>query len=306
IEFDFSAMRYKAYGENDSLLLQGEILLEVPKRWMSRDPLAADYPYNSPYCFVSNDPINRIDPDGRGDYYAQDGTYLGNDDIVDNKTYTANPNDMITSDDGIIIAFSIDAELTDLNISHDIFRMNASVVYGESSIGYGILNKLEMFSIASVYVRNKLAFGKNSSVAKKYRKTKPKEQNKGMQVANAAIINVQLGGHNYSNGATGWDGMEQALYSETNDKFSTGRFELHMNTIGWTISDEHYKEWKKNIGSSFKAPQKKFTPNVETSRIYYMPNTIRYKSTAVHGRTIFWLELKGSEIIHGPPSNEKK
>lgn len=33
--------------------------------WLSVDPLAEDYPSISPYCYVANNPINAIDPDGR-------------------------------------------------------------------------------------------------------------------------------------------------------------------------------------------------------------------------------------------------
>lgn len=38
---------------------------EYSSRWLSIDPLAAKYPQNSPYIYVSNNPINAIDPDGR-------------------------------------------------------------------------------------------------------------------------------------------------------------------------------------------------------------------------------------------------
>lgn len=34
-------------------------------RWLSVDPLEAKYPSFSPYCFVANGPIDKIDPDGR-------------------------------------------------------------------------------------------------------------------------------------------------------------------------------------------------------------------------------------------------
>ena len=57
--------------------------------WMGVDPKAHLRVSLTPYNFVSNNPILRIDPDGQldGDYYDFDGNYLGNDGIDDNKVY---------------------------------------------------------------------------------------------------------------------------------------------------------------------------------------------------------------------------
>ena len=33
---------------------------------------------------------------------------------------------------------------------------------------------------------------------------------------------------------------------------STGRLEIHMNTMGWKISDEHYAKWKKMLENLLK------------------------------------------------------
>lgn len=55
-------------------------------RFMSPDPLAEKKPWLSQYVFCSNNPTNRIDPDGRADYWAinNDGLkYLGNDGVDD-------------------------------------------------------------------------------------------------------------------------------------------------------------------------------------------------------------------------------
>src|SRR5690625_818475 len=59
-------------------------------RFLSVDPLADIQPDKTPYHFVSNNPISRIDPTGMldGDYYDKDNKYLGNDGIDDNKVYT--------------------------------------------------------------------------------------------------------------------------------------------------------------------------------------------------------------------------
>jgi len=49
-------------------------------RFTSVDPLAHIAPNLTPYHYCSNNPINRIDPDGRNDnpVYGSDGAYRGN------------------------------------------------------------------------------------------------------------------------------------------------------------------------------------------------------------------------------------
>lgn len=42
--------------------------------WLSVDPLADKYPNISPYAYAAWNPVNRIDPDGRDWYEAEDGT----------------------------------------------------------------------------------------------------------------------------------------------------------------------------------------------------------------------------------------
>lgn len=176
-------------------------------------------------------------------------------------------------------------------VNHDKFIEKASTIYGESS-AYKFNNatqelKYEMFAIASVHERNKKAYGIKSEQAQLFRRTPPgKRNNSKMQLAFAALINALLNGFDYSYGATMWDGQEQAFYPETELRGSVGSFELHMNTMGWNISNEHYVKWKAAIGGKFRAPQRRVAPI--NYKNYNNKGRIRLESTAVYNSTIFW------------------
>ena len=57
---------------------------EHSSRWLSPDPLAEKFPWQSPYVFCSNNPVNRIDPDGRADFW-HNGKVIGNDGVDDQR-----------------------------------------------------------------------------------------------------------------------------------------------------------------------------------------------------------------------------
>ena len=54
----------------DSLV--GHAKPDITSRWISPDPLAEKFMYESPYNFVSNNPVNKFDPDGRSGIAAID------------------------------------------------------------------------------------------------------------------------------------------------------------------------------------------------------------------------------------------
>ncbi len=52
--------------------LMGHAKAEITSRWMSPAPLAEKFMYESPYVFVSNNPVNKFDSDGRSGIAAID------------------------------------------------------------------------------------------------------------------------------------------------------------------------------------------------------------------------------------------
>ena len=142
-------------------------------------------------------------------------------------------------------------------------------------------------AIAAVHQRNRTAYGKFSTAAIDFRNDNYRKRFGKKQAAVAAVIHVLTGGKDYSNGANGWDGIEQALYpaSNKNKRDRARRFEIRMNTGGWDIDPKHYNTWKNNAkkaGFKFQAPRRRVATTGRNK------GKIRYRSTAVYGLTIFW------------------
>jgi RHS repeat-associated protein len=71
--------------------------------WLSADPLQEKKPWMSPYAYCSNNPINRIDPDGKDDFvFDHNGNFLRidktkNDDVLIAQSYDSKNNLISTS-----------------------------------------------------------------------------------------------------------------------------------------------------------------------------------------------------------------
>ncbi len=154
-----------------------------------------------------------------------------------------------------------------------------------------------MFAIASVHQNSKAAaYGATNDQAQAFSSTSKQNRNgTKMQTANAAVINAATGGFDYSYGATNWDGIEQAAFKESDTRYSNGRFEIHKNTQGWNIGDDHYAKWKSfatSNGFVFNAPQ----VSKSVKGVYHRGSKSKpikggrtaNTSTAVYGGTIFW------------------
>jgi len=248
-----------------------------------------------------------------GHFYNKDGTFEGKINepdfegsvedvyVCDGRSTQKNKsgNDLVTYNNTKLL------KENDVKITHEKFIISASTVYGESSIGYGVIDKNELYAIATVHKRNKTAYGINDKQAIKFRKKTNEERNETSMIhAIAGEINALVGGTDFSNGAKQWDGAEQTHLPKDKDSSSNGTFMFKVNVMGWEITDELYKKWELIISSKFGStyfniPQKKFAVN--NYKGMKNKDKIRLKSVAQHGLTMFWQDVE----IFKPKENEE-
>ena len=102
----------------DGSIIDTISLTDELRKWLSVDPLADKYPNISPYAYCSWNPISRIDPDGRADYYDGDGNHLCNDGVDDRKVYQqSDKGDVVLG--GYATPFSYVGEVDKISLSYE-------------------------------------------------------------------------------------------------------------------------------------------------------------------------------------------
>ena len=200
--------------------------------WISVDPLAEKYPNVSSYVYCHDNPVNMVDPDGRGDYYNQKtGAYLGTDKKNDNLVYTA---DAMNKDGSFSNAIK-------LSMTHKEFQKSSNVVRQESHSD----DPNEDLWIA--HTANNNAKSNNTSLYKKLMSgysavsdksaLSDKANTADANSARAAVIDVLSGGADPTGGATFWDGTDflawglNSPYGNAHAKFRQySSIEIDINT----------------------------------------------------------------------------
>ncbi|UTN03467.1 hypothetical protein L0669_19280 [Flavobacterium bizetiae] len=264
-----------------------------------------------------------------GHFYNKDGTYEGKINEPDfegsvNDVYVCdgksiqkdkNGNDLLTYNNTKLLKDN------EVNITNEKFINSASIAYGECSLEYNLDVKLELFAIA--YVNNKhsknIAYGKDSAGAISFRKKESEKRNgTAMQTAIAAVINVLIGGEDYSNGADSWDGVDVLTGSAKKDWKQEDHFRqrVHGKRKGITdpknLSQTFHKTVKKTLEDKINNPktseslQKDYQNKLDNLKelIIYkeeyeivnkkekLKYTPCFEILATHAASIFYKELK--------------
>ncbi|GAL86398.1 Rhs family-like protein [Sporocytophaga myxococcoides] len=291
-------------------------------RWQSLDPRIYLFDYQSGYISMSNNPINRIDPSGMGDYYSKEGKHLGNDGKEDDKAYVTSPEEVNKNTKNKVTNWENVAQskvTTLLSVTNTTLKNFAATVYAESGGP-----KEESFAIASATVNYGNSSGKTISSlvdsknsysygAKLYEyddlDADPAKQRYGMMAA----INALTGGHDYSNGAIYWDGRDVLLKGLSHYRYQKETFGdrkgifVPSNLMNKLLKLElNIMTEYANKGNTYKekGKSKLFNANwtivgkLYDNQMSQLTNTNKSGSlwgvTAIHGNSIFYSEIPAS------------
>ncbi|HLP04617.1 MAG TPA: RHS repeat-associated core domain-containing protein [Paludibacter sp.] len=245
--------------------------------WYGVDPLAEEFPNVSSYVYCHNNPVNMVDPDGRGDYYTNQGKWLGQDkNVNDNKVYRADSR----NDDGTF------KNAEDLKVGHDVFIGLAAAIHQESSgnkeeslrIGNAHMNFLAKGGSKNlktlediVMYDNTIVQGATADGYEDFNKLDKSSQNSkyalGSAVNALGYSNKMEGFKDYSNGADAWDGIDLICSKNSND---------HRT---WTWSSD-----SKGLLLDYK---NKFKGGVDVLNFKFSNGKYDIKATSIVGKTIF-------------------
>ncbi len=275
-------------------------------RWMNIDPLAEKAHDLTPYRYCFNNPVNYNDPTGlwEGDYFSEEGKYLGNDGVDDDKVYVAKEGSYVANNKGgYNIANSGVSELKDGKgnaVDINTFKHLVSTLYAEGSSTWeeaaGIFSVLENRAIAdgtSIMEQASYDKGVYGASAEGLAKYSSKEASTSLKEnANKGLILGLTTSKDYSNGAYFWDGID----------FLNGGGHRERYTPGYKFTDASHDLWKQG--------DNKVSGTVGRGTWDY-----KYKSTGAAGNTTFsvltyqyriaqFIDIKGNPRISNWKGNK--
>lgn len=276
--------------DSSDILIKEFVISNLDLKTFSKDPLESNFPHNSPFVFLSGDPINRIDPDGRADYYTRDGTHRGNDGENDNKTMLSSnkPKDADKE-------WSYFDMATDLKIEHSEFLKFAGAIHIESSgnkeesfaIGTTTINKIKRYkeSLAKQFINyyfSSTIHEPGKSTWKNFQKNPTNDKFGISSAINATLYKQGIVDKDLSNGATHWDGRDLLSVGEKHYRYR--HHPKNPNKTGISVANNVDLEQYYNNVQNF-MPKSTLTPVVTVDN----KNSL-WHSTATYGHSLFFME----------------
>jgi RHS repeat-associated protein len=274
--------------------------------WLSVDPLSDERSWLTPYNYCSNNPIIRTDPSGMldGDYYDQNGNWLGKDKFKDNRVYMA---DAVTKDNEGFVTGATNA--TELSVSHTDFQTISNIVMheaGTSDINENLwlahtASNAANKSRSSIY--SKLMSGYSSVESSNKVPLSTSANGAKANAARAGVIDALMGCADPTGGSTFWDGTDFLAWG-LNSPYgnSHAKFRQYSNI---SISENIYNSYLSGTlgkypngkarydGTYYNIPAAVFSNTTHWSGGSFNYNTGNknypgLKATGAFGHSIFW------------------
>ncbi|WP_405378011.1 RHS repeat-associated core domain-containing protein [Nonlabens sp. Asnod3-A02] len=270
---DSDAYRYGFQGQERDDEVKGEgnsynykFRMHDPRlgRFLSKDPLAKDYPHNSVYVFSENRVIDGIELEGAEYYYTADGRYIG---LIDGSTQVRVVNDQYTYEDlqwiisdaanpdygGVeLTAAILNNHSQDVGLNHNDFTYVANIIRHESSnnanenlfIAHTAHNRANALNTS---MRGLLATT-YSSVPNAQKTNLVDTNNNRNNQARAGVIGALTDAVDPTSGAQFWDGVDILAWGDDSSPFTVGGSNAHakLRDNGIRIPEPIYTEFKNN------------------------------------------------------------
>ena len=257
----------------------------VTSMWYGVDPLTEQYVNIGAYIYCHSNPIVLIDPDGQGDYYKQNGTWVKTDKRDDNLAYVENNKGsyvLLPYTNDVLLGF---ASLIDKESSGNI---DESMAIGSAVMNFlsrGGSKQLKTLEDVAMY-ENHYSYGAKRNFYSAFRESSHADQNKkgGVKSAINAICfyeNVEgVESQNYAifNGikADCWDGKDLVVGERGN---------LHTRNYIWSADSKDIIEKYRNSvkGANHKLQFKYANKGADSKAIGIVGSTVFQRLLSGHG-----------------------
>ncbi len=240
----------KQFDEETGLYYYGARYMNpVTSLWYGVDPLAEKNSHISSYVVCSNNPIMRIDPDGRDDYFNSKGKFIRRTETKTNNIYIS------------INGKNILPSQLDLKIKRN--RQVMANIVGHYATAVGI----------SYWGKGKMAVGRNPQGMVGIADTKDETE---LAATRGANITISVYKGHVSRFMNDYENLQSSLYHESIHKFFSLRGDYSDNTSLGHVLKVHIKQFE---NEHFKSATQDFQQAIIDKAAEYLTKALRDSNT---------------------------